>query len=73
MIGQGPLLRAGAAVGYTCQTVIGVVWRQQPDLVAQPGELLGQSLHMTPDAARIRVRIGRDECYTHAGHPIGHT
>jgi chlorite dismutase len=28
---------------------------------------------MTPDSARIRVGIGRDERYTHRGHPIGHT
>jgi chlorite dismutase len=41
--------------------------------VAQPGKLLGQSFHMTPDAARIRVGIGRDERYTHVGHSIGHT
>ena len=73
VIGQRSLLRARAAVGYTCQPVIGVVRRHQPDLVAQRGELLGQSLHMTPDSARIRVGIGRDERYTHTTHPIGHT
>jgi chlorite dismutase len=73
MVGQGPLLRPGATVSYTCQAVIGVVRRQEPDLVAQRGELLGQSFHMTPDSARIRVGIGRDECYTHVGHSIGHT
>jgi chlorite dismutase len=28
---------------------------------------------MTPDSARIRVGIGRDERYTHEGHSIGHT
>jgi chlorite dismutase len=28
---------------------------------------------MTPDAARIRVGIGRNERYTHEGHSIGHT
>ncbi len=73
MIGQGPLLRAGAAVGYTCQTVIGVVGRQQPDIVAQPGQLMGQSFHMAPDSAWIRVRVRRHERYTHGGHPIGQT
>ena len=28
---------------------------------------------MAPDATRIRVRVGRDERYTHSGHAIGHT
>ncbi len=65
MIGQGPLLRRSATVGYTRNPVIGVIRSQQPDIVAQPGELLGQSFHMTPDSARIRVGIGRDERYTH--------
>ena len=41
--------------------------------MAQPYELQGQSFNMTPDSARIRVGIGRDERHTHRGHPIGHT
>jgi chlorite dismutase len=34
---------------------------------------LGQSLHVAPDATRIRVRVRRHERYTHGSHPIGHT
>jgi chlorite dismutase len=33
--------------------------------VALPKQLLGQGLHVLPDTARIRVRVGRDERYTH--------
>jgi chlorite dismutase len=60
-------------VKYTCQTVVGVVGGQKANLVAQPGQLLGQSLHMTPDATRIRVRVRRHKRNTHSGHAIGHT
>jgi hypothetical protein len=65
VIGQGPPLRGGAAVAYTCQAIVGVVGRQEPDLMAEPRELLGQSFNMAPDAAWIRVRVRRHERYTH--------
>jgi chlorite dismutase len=36
-------------------------------------ELECQSLDMAPDSAWIRVRVGRDQRYTHPGESIGHT
>src|SRR3954453_17986472 len=33
--------------------------------MALPQQLFGKSLHVLPDAARVRVRVGRDERYAH--------
>ena len=52
-------------MGYTCQAIVGVEGGQQPDLVVLPDQLFSKSLHMTPDPARIRVRVGRDKRYAH--------
>jgi hypothetical protein len=66
-------LRASTAMSHTGQAIIGVVWRQEPDLVALLRKLLREGFRVTPDAARIRVRVGRHEGYAHAAHGIGHT
>ena len=55
------------------QAVVGVVGRQQPDVVSGREELLGERLHVAPDTTRVRVRVGRDQGYAHPAHPIGHT
>ncbi len=65
VLGQRPTLRRNAAMHGTSQAVVGVEGGQQPDLVVLPHELLSQSLHMTPDPARIRVRVGRNQRDAH--------
>ncbi len=65
VIGQGPVLRRNATMGYTRQAVVGVVRSQQADLVALTEQLVTERLHMPTDPARIRVRIGRDKRYAH--------
>jgi hypothetical protein len=50
---------------YTCQAIVGVEGGQQPDLVVLPDQLLSESFNMTPNPARIRVRVGRDKRYAH--------
>ena len=71
--GSGRALRGGSAVQYTREAVVGVVRRQQPDLVSGLEKLLGQRLRVAPDTTRIRVRVGRYQGYAHPAHPIGHT
>jgi chlorite dismutase len=50
---------------HTGEAVVGVAGGQQPHVVALPQKLFGQGLNVLPDTARIRVRVGRDERYTH--------
>jgi chlorite dismutase len=50
----------------TRQTVIGVVGRQEPNIVPLMQKLLGERLHVPPDTAWVRVRVRRDEPHAHA-------
>jgi hypothetical protein len=49
----------------TCQAVIGVVWRQEPNVVPLTQKLLRESLNVPTDTARVRVRVRRHEPYAH--------
>ncbi len=67
MLGQLPRLRARATVGDRGEAVVRVVGREQTNVVTGVEELLGQCFDVSPDAPRIRVGLGGDERYAHAG------
>ena len=50
----------------TSQAVVGVIGREEANVVPHGQELLGQRLGMAPDTPWIRVRVRRDEPYAHA-------
>jgi chlorite dismutase len=52
-------------VQHTCKAVVGVAWGKQTHVVPLCQELLGKGLHVLPDSAWVRVRVGRDERYAH--------
>ena len=58
-------IRARAAMARAREAVIRVVRGKQAYVVPLAEQLMGQSLDVTPDPARIRVGVGRDERYAH--------
>ncbi len=73
VVGKRARLRPHATVQYTRQAVVGVIGRQQPDLVSGLEKLLRERFDVAPDTARVRVGVGRNQGYAHPRHPIGHT
>ncbi len=51
---------------YTRQTVVGVVWSKEANVVALPQQLLGQSLGVPADTTWKRVRVRGDDPYAHS-------
>ena len=57
MIGHGPPLRPGAAVGEPRMAVVGVVRGKQANVVPLADQLVREGFDMPFDAAGIRVRV----------------